>query len=63
MAASEDAVGEKWDRCITDTLIKTGAGFGIGAVASLILFRRKPWPVIFGTGTGFGEYLSFRFYI
>ena len=24
LAASEDIQGQKWDRCITDTIIKTG---------------------------------------
>ncbi|XP_022669529.1 MICOS complex subunit Mic10-like [Varroa jacobsoni] len=54
MVASEDAIGEKWDRCITDTIVKMGAGLGLGAVASFILFRRRAWPAIFGTGAGFG---------
>ncbi|OQR79364.1 mitochondrial inner membrane organizing system protein 1 isoform 1 [Tropilaelaps mercedesae] len=54
MVASEDVVGEKWDRCIADTGIKMAAGLGLGAVASLILFRRRIWPLTFGLGSGFG---------
>jgi len=51
---SEKELGEKYDRCITDTLIKIGGGIGVGAVFSLVLFQRKSWPVAFGLGTGFG---------
>lgn len=53
-ALSEDIPGVKWDRCVADTLIKTGkkrvfiilyvllgVGFGIGALCSLILFKRE----------------------
>ncbi|CAF1104468.1 unnamed protein product, partial [Didymodactylos carnosus] len=36
--ASEDVYGEKWDRCVTDTLVKAG----------------RPWPVLLGTGIGIG---------
>lgn len=63
MVASEDAIGEKWDRCITDTIVKMGAGLGLGAVASFILFRRRAWPAIFGTGAGFGEFIRITFIV
>lgn len=55
MSRSENTVGEKWDRCLTDSGIKTASGLGLGIVASLLLFKRKSWPIIFGTGAGFGE--------
>uniref|UniRef100_A0A0K8RFJ3 MICOS complex subunit MIC10 n=1 Tax=Ixodes ricinus TaxID=34613 RepID=A0A0K8RFJ3_IXORI len=51
---SEDVLGEKWDKCIADTLIKMGAGLGVGVVFSLVLFKRRAWPVVFGLGSGFG---------
>ncbi|KAG7177612.1 MICOS complex subunit Mic10-like [Homarus americanus] len=35
---SEDILGQKWDRCVADTLIKIG----------------RPWPLIFGLGAGAG---------
>ncbi|XP_064460082.1 MICOS complex subunit Mic10-like [Ornithodoros turicata] len=53
-ARSEDVLGEKWDKCVADTLIKMGAGLGVGAVFSLLVFKRRAWPVIFGLGSGFG---------
>ncbi|XP_063409911.1 MICOS complex subunit Mic10-like [Mytilus trossulus] len=51
---SEDVLGEKWDRCIADTAIKTASGLGVGIVLSFILFKRKTWPVALGTGFGLG---------
>ncbi|XP_029829165.2 MICOS complex subunit Mic10 [Ixodes scapularis] len=51
---SEDVLGEKWDKCIADTLIKMGAGLGVGVVFSVVLFKRRAWPVVFGLGSGFG---------
>jgi inner membrane organizing system protein 1 len=55
---SEDEIGLKWDRCISDLLIKSGAGFGVGALFSLLLFKRRPWPIGLGTGLGAGMALS-----
>ncbi|XP_042892053.1 MICOS complex subunit Mic10-like [Penaeus japonicus] len=51
---SEDILGEKWDRCVADTLIKIGGGLTLGVVFSAIVFKRRQWPVIFGLGSGFG---------
>lgn len=55
---SEEEIGKKWDRCMSDLLIKSGAGFGVGALFSLLLFRRRPWPIAFGTGIGTGMAFS-----
>jgi inner membrane organizing system protein 1 len=30
------------------------AGLTVGAVLSLVLFKRKSWPIVFGLGSGFG---------
>ncbi|XP_010214718.1 PREDICTED: MICOS complex subunit MIC10 [Tinamus guttatus] len=32
----------------------TGAGFGLGIVFSVIFFKRKTWPIAFGSGMGIG---------
>ncbi|XP_035757756.1 MICOS complex subunit MIC10 [Egretta garzetta] len=32
----------------------TGAGFGLGIVFSVIFFKRKTWPIAFGSGMGLG---------
>merc|ERR1712170_118715 len=51
---SEDVLGQKWDRCLVDCGIKMGSGLAVGAVLSLVLFKRRAWPLFFGTGSGFG---------
>ncbi|CAB3999084.1 MICOS complex subunit MIC10 [Paramuricea clavata] len=51
---SEEILGRKWDRCLADTTIKIGTGAIVGAVFSLIFFKRKSWPVTLGTGIGLG---------
>ncbi|KAI6020060.1 hypothetical protein PISMIDRAFT_467978 [Pisolithus microcarpus 441] len=52
--SSENIVNEKYDRCLADLLVKAGVGFGVGVVASVILFRRRTWPVALSTGFGMG---------
>ncbi|XP_076056996.1 MICOS complex subunit Mic10-like [Oratosquilla oratoria] len=51
---AEDILGQKWDRCLADTIIKMGGGLTLGIVFSAIVFKRRPWPVIFGLGAGVG---------
>lgn len=51
---AEDILGQKWDRCVADTLIKIGGGLTLGVVFSAIVFKRRPWPLIFGMGAGTG---------
>ena len=53
---SEDVLGQKWDRCLVDCGIKMGSGLAVGAVLSLVLFKRRAWPLVFGTGSGFGKH-------
>ncbi|KAF5313471.1 hypothetical protein D9611_008615 [Ephemerocybe angulata] len=52
--SSEDIIGQKYDRCLADLIVKAGVGFGAGVVASVILFRRRTWPIALGTGFGAG---------
>ena len=53
---SEDVLGQKWDRCLVDCGIKMGSGLAVGAILSLVLFKRRAWPLFFGTGSGFGKH-------
>ncbi|KAL1413125.1 hypothetical protein Q8F55_000874 [Vanrija albida] len=47
---SEDQIARK----LADLLVNAGVGFGVGVVASVILFRRRGWPVALSTGFGAG---------
>lgn len=55
---SEDIHSHAFDRFVSNAIIKTGYGLGIGALFSLTLFRRRAFPVYLGTGVGFGFALS-----
>lgn len=39
LTQSELELGQKWDRCLQDCLIKFGSGVGLGIVFSVVLFR------------------------
>uniref|UniRef100_A0A8D2M989 MICOS complex subunit MIC10 n=2 Tax=Australaves TaxID=3073809 RepID=A0A8D2M989_ZONAL len=34
--------------------LKMSAGFGLGIVFSVIFFKRRTWPIAFGSGMGLG---------
>ncbi|XP_048752267.1 MICOS complex subunit Mic10-like [Ostrea edulis] len=51
---SEDEYGGKVNRAIVDTGVKMATGLLVGGVFSLVLLKRRTWPVAFGVGTGFG---------
>ncbi|KAG2159327.1 uncharacterized protein EDB93DRAFT_1245135 [Suillus bovinus] len=53
-SSSENIVSQKYDRCLADLLVKAGVGFSVGVVASVILFRRRTWPIALSTGFGMG---------
>jgi inner membrane organizing system protein 1 len=39
LSKSELELGQKWDRCLSDGIIKTGSGLGVGLVFSLLFFK------------------------
>jgi MICOS complex subunit MIC10 len=45
----------QWDRAISSLLIRSGLGFGFGVIFSVLLFKRRAWPVWLGTGFGAGR--------
>ncbi|CAG2184034.1 unnamed protein product, partial [Oppiella nova] len=60
---SEDQLGRQWDKFISNSVLKmgsclpsmvssvmTGTGVIIGSVFSLLVFRRRVWPLVFGSG-------------
>ncbi|KAI0603502.1 hypothetical protein F4775DRAFT_36119 [Biscogniauxia sp. FL1348] len=52
---SEALLNEKWDRCLSNLLIKSSLGLGFGVVFSVLLFRRRAWPAFVGVGFGAGR--------
>ncbi|ORX37214.1 hypothetical protein BD324DRAFT_650820 [Kockovaella imperatae] len=51
---SEETIARKFDNCLADLIVNAGLGFGVGVVASVLLFRRRGWPVALSTGFGAG---------
>ncbi|ODQ67794.1 DUF543-domain-containing protein [Nadsonia fulvescens var. elongata DSM 6958] len=52
---SQSLLNDKWDVVISNTLVKTGLGFGCGVVASVLFFKRRAFPVWLGVGFGAGR--------
>ncbi|CAH1969226.1 unnamed protein product [Acanthoscelides obtectus] len=50
----EEELGRKWDKCISDSILKFGGGLVLGGVFSLLFFKRKRWPILMGGGFGIG---------
>ncbi|KAI9555922.1 hypothetical protein GHT06_018459 [Daphnia sinensis] len=55
---SEDLLANTIDFCVADALIKIGGGLITGTLFSVLLFKRKSWPVVFGVGVGTGMGMS-----
>lgn len=55
---SEDLHSQVIDRFVSNAIIKTGYGLGIGLLFTLTIFRLRTFPIYLGTGTGFGYALS-----
>ena len=51
---SDSELSRKWDRNLADAVGKIGTGFGLGLVFSLTFFKRRMWPLAFGSGMGLG---------
>ncbi|CAG0879044.1 unnamed protein product [Cyprideis torosa] len=51
---SEKELGEKIGLCLSDALVKFGGGIALGGIFSLVVFKRKMWPVTFGGAFGLG---------
>jgi hypothetical protein len=45
----------QWDRAISSFVIRSGLGFSFGVIFSVLLFKRRAWPVWLGTGFGAGR--------
>ncbi|KZZ95878.1 hypothetical protein AAL_04174 [Moelleriella libera RCEF 2490] len=52
---SEALLNEKWDRCLSNLLVKSTIGLGFGVVFSVLLFKRRAFPAFIGVGFGAGR--------
>ncbi|GAA5822443.1 hypothetical protein JCM5353_000508 [Sporobolomyces roseus] len=52
---SEDVLSAKTDLCLSNAIVKAGTGLAVGIVASVVLFKRRGWPVGFAFGWGLGQ--------
>jgi len=55
MTSSEDISGRKIDVCLSNAILKTGMGIGVGVLTSVFLLRRRAFPVWLGSGFGLGS--------
>ncbi|GAV48595.1 hypothetical protein ZYGR_0M00160 [Zygosaccharomyces rouxii] len=54
-APNKSILNDKWDVVLSNLLVKSGLGFGVGVVASVLLFKRRAFPVWLGVGFGLGR--------
>ncbi|KAL7748132.1 Mitochondrial inner membrane organizing system component [Sorochytrium milnesiophthora] len=54
MVPAEEVLARKWDRCLSNYIIKVGAGLSVGVVTSVLLFRKRTWPISLSGGFGLG---------
>ncbi|RLV92240.1 MICOS complex subunit MIC10 [Spathaspora sp. JA1] len=52
---SQNLLNEKWDVVLSNAVIKTGLGFGAGVLTSILIFKRRSFPVWLGIGFGLGR--------
>ncbi|OWB58094.1 hypothetical protein B5S28_g4087 [[Candida] boidinii] len=52
---SSTLIDSKWDLVLSNAIVKTGLGFGAGVLASVLVFRRRSFPVWIGVGFGLGR--------
>ena len=45
----------QWDRAISSLVVRSTLGFSFGVIFSVLLFKRRTWPVWLGTGFGAGR--------
>jgi hypothetical protein len=57
MSSTESETDEplQWDRALSSLVIRSGLGFSFGVIFSVLLFKRRAWPVWLGTGFGAGR--------
>jgi len=54
----EDAYADVVDNCFVDIAVRTGTGFVLGGLTTLLFLKGRRWPLTLGSGLGFGSSLS-----
>lgn len=52
---NKSILNDKWDVVLSNMLVKTGLGLGVGIVGSVLFFKRRAFPVWLGIGFGLGR--------
>ncbi|QLG70086.1 hypothetical protein HG535_0A00260 [Zygotorulaspora mrakii] len=52
---NKSILNDKWDVVLSNMLVKTGLGLGVGVVGSVLFFKRRAFPVWLGIGFGLGR--------
>jgi inner membrane organizing system protein 1 len=52
---AEEIIPQKWERCTANLLVNSGFGLATGIVASVVLFRRRFWPIPLSVGFAAGK--------
>ncbi|KAI2808508.1 hypothetical protein RDWZM_005778 [Blomia tropicalis] len=55
---SENSCCQKYDKFVANAITSTGVGLGVGTVLSLIIFKRRMFPIHYGIGIGLGYALK-----
>ena len=50
-----DETRQQWDHCLSTLMIRSALGASFGIIFSVLLFKRRAWPVWTGLGFGAGE--------
>ncbi|CAI4056981.1 hypothetical protein N7582_000746 [Saccharomyces uvarum] len=54
-SAVSTVLDAKWDIVLSNMLVKTAMGFGIGVFTSVLFFKRRAFPAWLGIGFGVGR--------
>ena len=53
-SARPDAIDKKWDQCMARLVVQSGIGAAVGVSLSVILLRRRFWPIPLSVGFAAG---------
>ncbi|TPX69278.1 hypothetical protein SpCBS45565_g02597 [Spizellomyces sp. 'palustris'] len=54
VVSAEELLSRKYDKCLSNAVVKAGMGISVGVGLSFLFFKRKMWPIAMSTGFGLG---------